>query len=136
MNSKIDRSVFVGNSNDPQPIFRDEAADAADWPEGAVFAVQFTPENCPDASVTQCEIPRTEFFATDGWPLELPVERKRLMPPEMLKEFQAFPRSWRRWSEREWARVLVHPGSFSRLRMRQGAIVRELVGITSSFCKG
>jgi len=69
MQNMIDRSVFLGDPEDPQPVWRDEAEDAASWPEGAVFKITFTRERFPHA---QSELPRTDFFGSDGWPWAFP----------------------------------------------------------------
>jgi hypothetical protein len=95
-----------------------------------VFKIHFTPENSPGASVTQCELPRTEFFGADGWPLDLPEHRKRSLSPSMLCEFQVSPLNWRRWSEVEWVRVLEHPEHFARLRTRW-SVLRPVAHLTS-----
>jgi len=126
----IDKSCFLGGGEGPEPTWRDEASDAGDWPADAAFKIHFTPENSPGASITQCELPRTEFYGIDGWPLNLSEERKCSLPPSMRRQFQIFPSAWHRWSDVEWVRVLAHPEHFERLRTRW-SILRPLAQLTS-----
>ena len=127
---QIDKSMFQGDGEGPEPVWRDEAEDATTWPVGAAFKIHFTPENSPGASVTYCELPRTEFYGIDGWPLDISEERKCSLPLSMRRRFQIFPSAWHRWSDVEWVRVLEHPEHFDRIRTRW-SILRPLARITS-----
>jgi RNA polymerase sigma-70 factor (ECF subfamily) len=133
--SNIDKSMFLGCGEGPEPVWRDAATDADNWPAGATFKIFFTAENSPGASVTQCQLPRTEFFGPDGWPLELPVERKATLSDELKREFQVFPSNWRHWADKVWSRAARAPHRIARLRAR-GAALRILADQTSRLACG
>ncbi|MFA6503521.1 MAG: hypothetical protein WCT54_01000 [Patescibacteria group bacterium] len=126
----MNRSNFLGTEDDPRPTFRDEAENVDSWPSGAVFKVDFTAENSPSASVTECEIPRTEFFGADGWPIGFPDDQKSSFERVW---FQVFPWSWHRWTEDERVHLSRFNGQFARL-LKLGAITRTLAGFTSKLC--
>jgi hypothetical protein len=131
--SVLNRSAYLGeNKGGPRPVWRDEADDAKSWPIGAVFKIQFTPENSPGFSVTQCAIPRTEFFGADGWPLELPEDRKKELTNVIKLEFQISPCNWQAWNQFDWERVVRFPEHFVETRALAGAL-RPLVQMTSAL---
>lgn len=112
----IDRSIYLGSAEDPQPIFRDEAADGATWPEGAVMAIAFTEERFPGAFMTAFPPHAVDYFDAGGWPLDLPVDLKRSLPVEMKREFQVAPLTWRAWNDSRWTLAHDDPAWFARLR--------------------
>jgi hypothetical protein len=127
------RSIYLGKDTDPTPVFRDEVPDAFDWPEGAVMAVTFERERFGHmANEIVRELPRTEFFGKDGWPLELPEARKSELSDLIKLEFQVYPRGWRRWSERTWQHARLFPKNFARARA-QGALIRGFLPATNAL---
>lgn len=125
---KIDKSVFLGAGEGPDPVWRDEAEDAESWPEGAAFKLVFTREICGDVAY---DFPCTEFYGADGWPVDFPEERKHLS--DLVKEdFQVLPRLWRTYHERAWATLERRPDQGRRSR-QLGAVLRPMVGLTSKL---
>lgn len=117
------RSIYLGSASDPQPIFRNEAADSASWPEGAVMAITFTEERFPGAY--HCDPPPVpvEYYGADGWPLELSELRKGSLSETMRREFQTQPHRWRSWQdEAEWATAYEDPDFYASIREQAGLI--------------
>lgn len=113
--ARIDRSIYLGSSEDPQPIFRDEAADGASWPEGAALAVTFTKERFGHLACGD-QLPRTDFFGGDGWPLDFDAGRKAILPDALKRGFQVHPWGWRRWDAWTWLRAQQCPLRFAQPR--------------------
>jgi len=122
-------SVYLGSSNDPQPVFRDDSPEAFEWPDGAVMAVVFRKEDFPGFRWdTYYETPSfTEFYTADGWPVGFPLEQKNLS--ELVRrELQVCPGPWRTWHSRTWQLARLDPELFVRIR-GQAPIVRVLITI-------
>jgi cation transport regulator ChaB len=132
MKEKIDRSLFLGSTEDPQPVWRDEAEDADSWPEGAVFRIEFTRERFPHVNERQCRLPRTDCFGCDGWPCDLPEEIKHQLPESLKSEFQVFPWDWRDWDEETWRRARLWPEHCAQIRVLSSAL-SPLAEIASSL---
>ena len=123
----MDKQVYLGDQSCPQPLFRSEAGDVSNWPAEAVMAVTFDRERFSSVAVWALEGQSfTEFFGSDGWPLDLPAVRRASLPVEMRRQFQIFPWGWRAWSERDWSRAHTCPRAFEISR-RQSSSVRPLV---------
>lgn len=128
----IEKSVFLGEPGDPEPIWRAEAPDAFEWPESAAFAVTFSPERFENTSRWIRErLPLTEFYGADGWPLDLPEERKTL-PIEIRQDFQVFPNRWSDWNERTWKYAQEFPEMLRRSRAL-AALSRPIAELTSKL---
>jgi|GEM_PF-2368707 len=132
MTSKY-RSIYLGSAQDPQPTFRDEAEDAANWPEGAVMAITFTEERFGHlASIPGEPLPRTDFLGEDGWPLDLSTERTANLPIALKRGFQVHPWGWRHWDHWTWLRAEQNPGRFARPR-DLGPIAHDIACAASRF---
>lgn len=124
-------SIYLGTDCDPKPCFKDEAPDAFDWPEDAVMAVTFERERFGHmAEEIVRELPRTDFYGADGWPLPLPEARKRELSDLMKAEFQAQPWGWRTWTVADWDRARTAPRAF-RLARRHTGLARHLARTTA-----
>ncbi|MDD2786064.1 MAG: hypothetical protein PHS79_04210 [Patescibacteria group bacterium] len=132
----MSKSIYLGSSSDPQPVFRNEAADAADWPEGAVMAIAFKAEDFPGAGCKiRASLPCTEYYGSDGWPIDLPSAVKQEQPWEIKRELQVYPWLWREMKPSHWVRARSCPEAFEIAR-KEAAIVRALVKHTSKLCDG
>ncbi len=121
----VDRFGYLGDPSkgDPVPVFRDEAADATSWPDGAAFKIEFTAESCPNAPPAVRRIlPVAEFYSTDGWPLGFPERRKAVLSDLIKEDFHALPPRWRTWSEWTW----LSAQQFPELRRRSRGLVTLL----------
>ncbi len=134
--SSIDRSIFVGSAEDPQPVFREEAKDAASWPEGAVMAVTFARERYPHiATRIRSALPRTDYFGIDGWPVDLGEDLKRILSTVMKLEFQVHPWGWRDWTWEDgggWDEACESPQLFRRCRGQAG-LAHAMVTTAGAF---
>lgn len=123
----IDKSVYLGGQDDPQPTWRDEATDAAQWPEGAVFRITFDGMSIPPVLRTELTT-FTEYYDAHGWPLELP-EQRRALPEAMKREFQTYLWGWRKWQDGAWQNAAEAPYTFIDMR-RQWTLARTLLEAT------
>jgi len=130
--SNIDKSVFLGCGEVPVPVWPDEAADADNWPDAAVFKVHFNSDNSRGASTVSCELPQTEFFGRDGWPCEFPEDLKRVLSNQIKLELQTFPWGWTGFSSNDWRKLSAEPSRLSRSRA-MAAIARLAVQATSQL---
>lgn len=121
------RSVYSGRPGEgPAPVFRAEAPSAFDWPEGAVMAVVFRKEDFPGFSwdnYYEGKESFVEFYGSDGWPCDLPAERKGTLSDIIKTEFQVDPNAWRTWKEHTWQHASAHPELWPRVRAQQTLIV-------------
>lgn len=94
---------------------RPEHADPAEWPEGAVERVVFTPAAFP-AYPYPGELPYTEHFGADGWPLHTPERVKAELDPRMQTELRRWPWTTRpaEWNEACWRRSASDYDRFMR----------------------
>lgn len=124
-------SIYLGDIRDPKPVFRDEDPGLFAWPEGSVFAVAFRPGDFQGvAAHIRKTLPSVEFFGTDGWPVEMPLELKAALPPILKLEFQVHPWGWRSFSERDWARVKRDP-ELLPISRQQAGFARALLPLLS-----
>lgn len=112
--------IWLGELHDPSPVFRDEAPNAFAWPLRAVMAVTFTREDFPNlARNIRPALPYTEFYGEDGWPVELPEERKAQVAPLIKAELQVFPDNWREFHAREWEELSTAAGAEICAKLRR-----------------
>jgi hypothetical protein len=127
--------LYLGTPGvDPRPVFRDLSPSGVqepdgrltEWPSDAVFAVTFRPDdNRPLPESTRRELPRTDFFSADGWPIDLPSEHCSLSSL-VKREFQTFPQSWREWGDGDWKRANLRPEMVGRVRAL-GSVLRPVL---------
>ncbi len=123
------RDLYLGSDEDPRPVFRDEEPGAHDWPEDAVMAITFTAERFSHLALRPGEtLPQTEFFGSDGWPIDLPQFRKISLPAQLRKEFQIEPHGWRFWNVRTWQRMHRFPDNLACAREQSQLIHGILQG--------
>jgi hypothetical protein len=128
-----DRSIYLGDpSSDPPPVWREDAPDAFEWPEGAVFAVVFNRPSyamSPMSFWAACygDVPSfTQLYGNDGWPVDFPNERKDLSEI-MRREIQVSYCGWETWDEAEWKHAKRYPHLWLQGRAQRGAMSSKLV---------
>lgn len=95
------------------------------------MAVTFSPNDFPAlAEHLRRDLPRTDYFGSDGWPVELRVELKETLPEILKLELQVYPWGWRDYSERSWKRIAAAPGTMRASRI-QASIVRAVASLAS-----
>lgn len=129
----IDHSIFLGGPSDPQPVFRDCAVDGGTWPAGAVMAITFAAERFSHLAPTPGEeLPQTDYFGNDGWPIDLATEVKAALPEAIKREFQVLPWGWRSWGRWDWAHAREFPENLERART-VGPIAAAVGNLTSGL---
>ncbi len=102
---------------------RPENADPTVWPEGAVERVVFTSEALPKYPYPH-ELPYTEHFGADGWPLHTPASVKPRLDPRMQAELRRWPWTVRpeQWNVRSWLMAGSDYDRFMRWNAQAGLI--------------
>ncbi len=118
MQHVFDRSIFLGGESDPQPVWADEADDSGSWPSRAAFKIEFTPEQFQGTGPAALgELPKTEYYGEDGWPVEMPAPCKAVLSETIKRELQVFPWGWRTWDDDDWSAAIRSPDSWTRSRV-------------------
>lgn len=118
------------NWNGPPVEARSEHAGPDEWPDGAVERVVFTLGEVPTYPYPD-ELPYTEFFGADGWPLHTPEKVKPRLDTRVQAELRRWPWTIRpqEWNERSW---LLAASDYERF-MRWNIQAKYSKAIATSF---
>lgn len=116
--SNIDKSVFLGSGEGPEPVWRNEAKDVDAWPLGAAFKIEFTIDafGAVVSDEIRKSLPMVRYFGHDGWPLDFPVNGKGTLSDAVRLDLQVFPRNWCAWTRWEWETLLRAPHQCGQAR--------------------